>query len=69
MDSFARPGGRLTGVGYFLVTDLTAKRLEILKEILPNQYVVTFYNPGDLIAPGAAKLAREEAGRLGAQVY
>jgi len=65
VDSFARPGGRLTGV-YFLVTDLTAKRLEILKEILPKlSRVVTFYNPGDLIAPGAAKLAREEAGRLG----
>ena len=50
----------------YLVTDLTAKRLEILKEILPKlSRVVTFYNPGDLIAPAAAKLAREEAGRLG----
>jgi putative ABC transport system substrate-binding protein len=65
VDSFVKPGGRLTGVQY-LVTDLTAKRLEILKEILPKlSRVVTFYNPGDLIAPGAAKLAREEAGRLG----
>jgi putative ABC transport system substrate-binding protein len=65
VDSFARPGGRLTGVQY-LVTDLTAKRLEILKEILPKlSRVIIFYNPGDLIAPAAAKLAREEAGRLG----
>jgi putative tryptophan/tyrosine transport system substrate-binding protein len=65
VDSFVKPGGRLTGVQY-LVTDLTAKRLEILKEILPKlSRVITFYNPGDLIAPGAAKLAREEAGRLG----
>jgi ABC-type uncharacterized transport system substrate-binding protein len=65
VDSFAKPGGRLTGV-YFLTTDLTAKRLELLKEILPKlSRVVTFYNPGDLIAPDAAKLAREEAGRLG----
>jgi len=63
--SFVKPGGRLTGVQY-LVTDLTAKRLEILKEILPKlSRVVTFYNPGDRVAPEAAKLAREEAGRLG----
>jgi putative tryptophan/tyrosine transport system substrate-binding protein len=65
VDSFVKPGGRLTGVQY-LVTDLTAKRLEILKEILPKLgRVVTFYNPGDPVAPAAAKLAREEAGRLG----
>jgi putative ABC transport system substrate-binding protein len=35
VDSFAKPGGRLTGV-YEPGTDLTAKRLEILKEILPS---------------------------------
>jgi len=65
VDSFVKPGGRLTGVQY-LVTDLTAKRLEILKEILPKlSRVIIFYNPGDLIAPDAAKLARGEAGRLG----
>ena len=65
VDSFAKPGGRLTGVQY-LVTDLTAKRLEILKEILPKlNRVITFYNPGDLAAPGAAKAAREEATRHG----
>src|SRR5215475_11650946 len=65
VDSFAKPGGRLTGVQY-LVTDLTAKRLEILKEILPKlTRVITFYNPGDLAAPGAAKAAREEATRHG----
>src|SRR5262245_8343737 len=65
VDSFVKPGGRLTGVQY-LVTDLTAKRLEILKEILPKlTRVITFYNPGDLAAPGAAKAAREEATRHG----
>ena len=30
-----RPGGRLTGV-YYLAAELTAKRLEILHEILPG---------------------------------
>jgi putative ABC transport system substrate-binding protein len=65
VESFAKPGGRLTGVQY-LVTDLTAKRLEILKEILPKlSRVVTFYDPGLRPAAEAAKMARDEAGRLG----
>ena len=34
VESFAKPGGRLTGV-FARDTDLTAKRLEILKEIDP----------------------------------
>jgi putative ABC transport system substrate-binding protein len=43
VDSFANPGGRLTGV-HAQIGDLTAKRLEILKEILPKlRRVVTFY--------------------------
>ena len=43
--SFAHPGGRLTGV-YEPGTDLTAKRLENLKEMVPKLHrVVTFYNP------------------------
>src|SRR6266852_3209722 len=35
IESFARPGGRITGV-YYSVVELTAKRLEILKAILPD---------------------------------
>ncbi len=43
--SLSRPGGRLTGVTY-LSGDLTAKRLEILKEVLPHlRKVVTIYDP------------------------
>jgi ABC-type uncharacterized transport system substrate-binding protein len=65
VDSFAKPGGRLTGV-HFLLRDLTAKRLEILKEILPKaSRVLTFYDPGSPNPAEAAKLAREEAKRLG----
>jgi putative ABC transport system substrate-binding protein len=68
VDDFARPGGRLTGVHY-LVRDLTAKRLEILKEILPKlSRVVTFYNPATRVATEAAGLAREEAKRLGVKL-
>jgi putative ABC transport system substrate-binding protein len=59
VDSFARPGGRLTGV-HFLATDLTAKRLEILKEMLPKLHrVVTFYDPGNPVAREASKRGRE----------
>jgi len=65
VDDFAKPGGRVTGVHY-LVRDLTGKRLEILKEILPKlSRVVTFYDPGSRVSSEAAKLGREEAKRLG----
>jgi len=64
VESFAKPGGRLVGV-YELGTDLTAKRLEILKEIIPKlRRVVTFYNPRNPVAIESSKLAREEAARL-----
>src|SRR5262245_58730126 len=33
--SLARPGGNLTGVSYY-ATELTAKRLELLKEMIPG---------------------------------
>jgi len=63
VESFAKPGGRLTGV-FYRDTDLTAKRLEILKEIVPKlRRVVTFYDPRSPVASQAAKLAREEAAR------
>jgi putative ABC transport system substrate-binding protein len=63
--SLARPGGRATGVHYLSV-DLTAKRLEILKEVLPNLLkIVTFYDPGNPVAAGTSiKLTREAARRL-----
>jgi putative ABC transport system substrate-binding protein len=65
VSDFAKPGGRLTGVHY-LVRDLTAKRLEILKEILPKlTRVVTFYDPGSRVAMDGAAFARAEAKRLG----
>lgn len=66
--SFAKPGGRLTGV-FYRDTDLTAKRLEILKEIIPKlRRVVTFYNPGNPVASEPAKLVRETAGQMGIRV-
>ena len=68
VQSFGKPGGRLTGVQYS-TTDLTGKRLEILKEILPKlSRVVTFYNPNNRMATDAAALAREAARQFGVQL-
>jgi putative ABC transport system substrate-binding protein len=59
VESFAKPGGRLTGLHY-LSADLTAKRLEILKEILPAlRRVVSFYNPNNEFALLVVKSARD----------
>jgi putative ABC transport system substrate-binding protein len=64
--TLARPGGRLTGVRYLSV-DLTAKRLEILKEALPTlRRIVTFYDPGNTLEP--IKLTREAARRLNIEI-
>jgi putative ABC transport system substrate-binding protein len=64
VESLAKPGGRLTGVQR-LSSDFTGKRLEILKEIVPDlRRVVTFYDPGDNVARQAAKLAQEASRKL-----
>ena len=68
VQSFAKPGGRLTGVQYS-TTDLTGKRLEILKEMLPKlSRVLIIYNPNNPIAVEAAALAREAARHFGVQL-
>jgi putative ABC transport system substrate-binding protein len=68
VQSFAKPGGRLTGVQYS-TTDLTGKRLEILKEILPKlSRVITFYNPNNRSAVEAAGLARDTARQFHVQL-
>jgi putative tryptophan/tyrosine transport system substrate-binding protein len=68
VQSFAKPGGRLTGVQYS-TTDLTGKRLEILKEIIPKlTRVLTVFNAENPMAKEAAALAREAAQHLGVQL-
>jgi putative ABC transport system substrate-binding protein len=67
VESFAKSGGRLTGV-YSRGTELTGKRLEILKEIVPKlRRVVTFYDPRTPVAIESAKFAREAARQMGIQ--
>lgn len=68
VESMAKPGGRLTGV-HFPSTDLTAKRLEVLKELLPKaRRFVTFYDPGNPSARESSALGREAAKHLGIEL-
>jgi putative tryptophan/tyrosine transport system substrate-binding protein len=68
VQSFVKPGGRLTGI-HFSATDLTGKRLEILKEMLPKaRRVLTIYNPNNRAAAEAAALARQAGKQFGVQV-
>ena len=64
VESFRKPGGRFTGI-YSGFTDLSAKRLEILKEMIPKlRRVVTFYNPDNPLSQQSVKIARDAARQL-----
>jgi putative ABC transport system substrate-binding protein len=68
VQSLVKPGGRLTGVEYS-TTDLTGKRLEILKEIIPKlRRVLTVFNAENRMSKEAAVLAREAAQHLGVKL-
>lgn len=65
--SLAKPGGNVTGVSYY-ATELTAKRLELLKAVLPSPAVIhVLANPALSYLPfeNDTKLA---AARLGLEV-
>lgn len=59
----ARPGGNLTGVTC-MTTELSPKRLELLKEAVPDISRVMFLHDPEA-APNALKMTREIAPRLG----
>ena len=68
VESVAKPGGRLTGV-HGLSRDVTAKRLAVLKEMIPKLHrVLTFYNPGESVSAENARVGRDVARQLGVQV-
>jgi len=68
VESIRAPGGRITGV-HVRATDLIGKRLELLREIIPDlRRVVTFYNPNNRSAIEGAKEAREAARILGIEL-
>jgi ABC-type uncharacterized transport system substrate-binding protein len=59
----ARPGGNLTGVTC-MTTELSPKRLELLKQAVPKASRVMFLQDPEA-APNALKLTQESAPRLG----
>jgi putative ABC transport system substrate-binding protein len=60
--SLARPGGRITGVSQ-LQTELPAKRLELLKELLPKAKRIAVFS--DTATAGQLKAVQAGAKRLG----
>jgi putative ABC transport system substrate-binding protein len=65
--SFARPGGNITGVTTFS-TELTAKRIELLKELVPNlSRVALLHNMGNPAAPPEWEETKAAARSLGLQ--
>ncbi|MBI3758794.1 MAG: ABC transporter substrate-binding protein [Deltaproteobacteria bacterium] len=64
IESFAKPGVRLTGV-YSRFADLPAKRLQLLTEIIPGvRRVLTFFNPSSPVNQRSAMMARDAARQL-----
>jgi putative ABC transport system substrate-binding protein len=62
--SLSRPGGNITGVTN-IIAELTGKRLEILKELVPNaSKVAVFINPNDQNAALQMQNATDAAKRL-----
>jgi putative ABC transport system substrate-binding protein len=67
-ESVARPGGNLTGIAN-LRADLTAKRLELFKKLVPSlRRVLVTYDPREPDDVEALKVARTAAGPVGVQV-
>ena len=65
--SFAHPGGNITGVTTFS-TELTAKRVELLKELVPNlSRVALLHNMGNPAAPPEWEETKTAARSLGLQ--
>jgi len=66
--SLAKPGGRLTGI-HSRQADLIAKRLEILKEIVPKLHrVIVFYNPDNPALRDSMATARGASRKLGIEL-
>ena len=65
--TFAHPGGNITGVTTF-TTELTAKRVEIIKELVPNlSRVALLHNMGNPAVPPEWEETKTAARSLGLQ--
>jgi putative ABC transport system substrate-binding protein len=66
--SFAQPGGNVTGISD-IATDLSAKRLELLKEAIPEmRSVAMLWNKGDLAMTLRYDASASVAGKFGVRV-
>jgi putative ABC transport system substrate-binding protein len=69
VQSLNRPGGKLTGVASLNV-ELSPKRLEILRELIPSATMIAvLFNPTSPTAETQLKNLRAAAGTLGVQLY
>ena len=67
--SLARPGGNLTGVS-FIADELTAKRLELLSEMVPRVGVIALLmNPNNATAERVIRDVQEAARTKGLQLH
>jgi putative tryptophan/tyrosine transport system substrate-binding protein len=67
--SLNRPGGNITGVT-FLTTTIVAKRLEMLRALVPTAIVIAFLvNPNNPIAEAETKSAEGGGRTLGLQMH
>jgi putative ABC transport system substrate-binding protein len=67
--SIARPGGNVTGLSAF-VTDLQAKRVELLKDVLPRlRRVATMMNMSNPVSPPQWKEIEAAAHSLGLEAH
>lgn len=68
VQSYARPGGNVTGLS-FISPDLGAKRIELLREIVPAaRRIAVIWNALDSVAEREWNQAREAARSLGLEV-
>jgi len=66
--NLARPSGNVTGITH-IVTELTGKRLELLKEIVPSaSQIAVMVNPDDPNATGQIRNAEAAARTLGVEL-
>jgi putative ABC transport system substrate-binding protein len=69
VSSLARPGGNVTGLT-LMQTELSGKRLELLKEVLPNMTLVAvIWNPTDPPAAGMLRETEAAARALGLKLH
>jgi putative ABC transport system substrate-binding protein len=68
VESLRKPGGRITGI-HSRQTLLMAKRIELLKEMIPDlRRVLIYYSPNNPIGRQSVQIARDAARQLGVEL-